>query len=322
MKYLLSMDGGGTKTAWLLTTEDGETASAYNSAGTSHLQYGVHGVLEMIRDGIDRLTEEAGCEKSDIIAAAFGVPCYGEYPEADAVISDGLKEYLKDTVVSVHNDVELGFAGSLCLEDGIHVVAGTGAIAVGRNGERTARSNGWHPSFSDEGSGYWLGMQTLSLFAKQADCRVERSALYSIVREELGISDDGEIIGYYDSIASGDRKKIAALQMLLNKAADEGDESALRLYEAATRELYLSVLGVYRALSFSADEKVSVSYSGGLFAEDGHVLRPFASLVTQLEAKLKCPSLSPVQGGILLAAQSISEKKAKALADRLKEAGK
>ena len=319
MKYLLSMDGGGTKTEWLLTTESGEAAASYRTAGCSHLEKGVQGVLEQIHEGIGEVTRIAGCTKADITGAAFGVPCYGEYPSADEVIFDDLHRYLKDAAVSVHNDVDLGFAGSLCLEDGIHVVAGTGAIAVGRNGDgNTARSNGWHPAFSDEGSGYWLGMQTLSLFAKQSDHRVSRSALYSIVRRELGLADDGDIIAYYDKVQSGDRKTIASLQLLLNKAADEGDESAIKLYEAAAYELYLSVLGVYRALSFSQEKRIQVSYSGGLFAEDGHILKPFCDLISQLDADLRKPCLSPVKGGILLAKQNVSDEGAKAIIERLK----
>ena len=319
MKYLLSMDGGGTKTEWLLATEDGEVAAKYKTMGCSHLQLGVPGVLDQIHEGIEVVTRMAGCTEKDILGAAFGVPCFGEYPSADAVICEDLHGHLEDTAVSVHNDVDLGFAGSLCLEDGIHMVAGTGAIAVGRNGDNnSARSNGWHPAFSDEGSGYWLGMQTLSLFAKQADFRVPRSALYSIVRRECGLAADEDIIAYYDAVPVGDRKKIAALQLLLHKAADEGDESAIGLFEAAAYELYLSVLGVYRALEFSPEKRVQVSYSGGLFAEGSHILKPFTSLIAELDADLREPYLNPVQGGILLAMKNISTERAKKLIKRLK----
>lgn len=318
MKYLLSMDGGGTKTAWLLTTESGDLAATYKTEGCSHLEKGVERVLDQIHEGIREVTKLAEISKEDIIGAAFGVPCFGEYPAEDKIISDDLYTYLKNTAVSVHNDVDLGFAGSLCLEDGIHVVAGTGAIAVGKNGENTARSNGWHPSFSDEGSGYWLGMQTLSLFAKQADCRISRSALYDIMKREFSFEKDEDVIAFYDKVPMGDRKTVASLQLILNKAADAGDESALKLYEAAAYELYLSVLGVYRALGFSSENRIQVSYSGGLFSADGHVLTPFEEFMSQLNADLKKPYLTPDKGGILLAMKNISTEKAKRIIQRLK----
>ena len=312
------MDGGGTKTEWLLTTEDGVAVATYKTDGCSHLEKGVEAVLEQIHDGICEVTARAKITKDAILGAAFGVPCYGEYPAEDKIICDDLHRYLEGAAVSVHNDVDIGFAGSLCLEDGIHVVAGTGAIAVGKNGDSTARSNGWHPTFSDEGSGYWLGMRTLALFAKEADNRVPRSALYYIMKGECGLAADEDIIAYYDRISEGDRKKIASLQLLLNKAADAGDEGALKLYEEAAYELYLSVLGIYRSLSFNPEEKVAVSYSGGLFSADGHILNPFTRLVSGLEAELKEPCLSPAQGGILLAANNVLNIDIKSIIKRLK----
>ncbi len=318
MKYLLSMDGGGSKTQWLLTTEDGSFAGEYRTTGCSHPELGVPAVLTQIHEGIDTVTRLAGCTKDDIIGAAFGVPCYGEYPDADKIIENDLRHYLSETAVSVHNDVELGFAGSLCLEDGIHVVAGTGAIAIGRNKDKgVARSGGWHHAFSDEGSGYWLGMHTLGLFTKESDCRAPRSSLYTLIRDELGLADDGEIIAYYNKI-EGDRRQIAALQRILCRAAEDGDTEAEKLFEQAAYEHYLAVLGVYRALKFSTDKPVPVSYSGGLFADDGRILPHFTRLVGSMNAELRKPCLPPSQGGILLAMQNISKEKAKKLVEPLR----
>lgn len=319
MNYLLSMDGGGTKTAWLLTTTQGEAVASFRGGGCSHPQLGVPGVLTLIRSGIDRLLLLAKCSQEDILAAAFGVPCYGEYPQADRAIAAGLTGFLPASNVGVYNDVKLGFAGSLGLSWGIHLVAGTGAIAIGQNAAgQTARSNGWHPAFSDEGSGYWLGMQALSLFARQADGRLPKSALYSLLRRRLSLASDSEIIPYYDSQLAKDRQKTAALQLLLREAALAGDPDAMAAYTSAAQELYLSVLGVYRALSFSAEDQVPVSYSGGLFSEGSLILPALTSLTAQLTARLVPPLLPPDYGGILLAMQQISKKEATALAARLK----
>lgn len=319
MKYLLSMDGGGSKTAWLLTTENGNIAADYKCGGCSHPQMGVSAVLGLIHSGVEELLKRANCSKSNILGAAFGVPCYGEYPDVDLIICHDLQQFLPDSSVAIYNDVDLGFAGSLCLEEGIHLVAGTGAIAIGRNAKgQTARSNGWHPIFSDEGSGYWLGMQTLSLFAKQADCRTPRSALYSIIMKELSLSAKEDIIPYFDNILNGNRGKIASLQYYLKKAAHAGDASAIQLYEAAAHELYLSIKGVYNALSFSPDTKTKVSYSGGLFSEGNFIINPLSRLMEQLSVQLVSPALPPVCGGILLAMQNISPTKAKNLCPILK----
>jgi len=314
MNYFLSMDGGGTKTAWLLTDETGQIAAQYQSDGLTRPMLDAAEVLRRIESGIDTLLSMANVSKSDLCAAAFGIPCYDEYPEEDREIRSALEQLLAPAHVVVRNDVELAFAGSLCLKHGIHLVAGTGSIAIGRNAAgKTARAGGWHPDFSDVGSGYWLGMQTLLLFTKQADCRVPKGALYDIVRQELSLADDMDIAAYYETSLAGDRKKIAALQMLLHRAADAGDPSALALYRTAAQELYETVCGVSRALDFSDRETVQISYSGGLFAEGSHLLPCLQELVNARNAVLIPPALSPLAGGILLAAQSISRQKADAI---------
>lgn len=321
MKYLLSMDGGGTKTAWLLTTAQGEAVASFRDGGCSHPQLGVSGVLALVRRGIGRLLKEAGGSQGDILAAAFGVPCYGEYPQADREIAAGLAGLLPAASLGIYNDVELGFAGSLGLSAGIHLVAGTGAIAIGKNAAgHMARSNGWHPAFSDEGSGYWLGMQALSLFARQADGRAPQGPLYSLIRRRLSLKEDSDIILYYDSQLAGDRSKTAALQLLLKEAALAGDPEAIGAFASAAHELYLSVQGVYRALSFTPKDQVRISYSGGLFSQGNLILATLTRLTAQLDARLIPPLLPPDYGGILLAMEQISKKEAQKLAARLRPA--
>lgn len=52
---------------------------------------------------------------------------------------------------------ELAFEGS----DGILLNAGTGSIAFGRLGKRTARAGGLGPLIGDDGSGFWIGREYL-----------------------------------------------------------------------------------------------------------------------------------------------------------------
>lgn len=314
MKYLLSMDGGGSKTAWLLTSVTGQNAASFRSDGCSHTELGLKETLAFLHTGIEKLLSLAGCSRGDILAAAFGIPLYGEYPAVDEVIRLDLVNFLSPALVTVYNDVELGFAGSLCLEEGIHLVAGTGAIVLGRNAiGQTARAGGWHSAFSDEGSGFWLGMQTLSLFTKQADGRIPRSALYSILRRELSLREDAEIISYYDNNLAGNRRKTAALQLLLKEAAFAGDPGALQLYENAAHEFYLSICGVYHALSLSPEDHIKISYSGGLFFEGNFILPALIRFAQELSVEFIQPCFTPVYGGILLAMQSVSKAEAKHL---------
>ena len=60
---------------------------------------------------------------------------------------------ITDRPMKIVNDSAAGWAGSLGLEEGINLVAGTGSIAYGQNKFGTeARAGGWDDGFSDEGS--------------------------------------------------------------------------------------------------------------------------------------------------------------------------
>lgn len=320
MKYLLSMDGGGTKTAWMLTTYSGSVAARFETSGCSHPQIGISGVCNLVKSGIIHLIKTAGCRKEQISSAAFGIPCYGEDSAADRQISEYLRGLLPQTALLLCNDVALGFAGSLNLSYGIHIVAGTGAIAYGENMEgKSARSNGWHTSFSDEGSAYWLGMQTLSLFAKECDYREDRSFLYDIICNSLLIQDEEGLITYYDDHLLGNREGIAKMQVYLSQAARAGDVQARRLYDTAAYELFISIKAIYRKLGFSPETPVPVSYSGGIFKNESLILDPLIRYLKQLVITLTPPYLPPVQGGILLAAKNICHHELSELALHLKE---
>lgn len=320
MKYLLSMDGGGTKTAWMLTTYSGSVAARFETSGCSHPQIGISGVCDLVENGISKLVETAGCRKEQICSAAFGIPCYGEDSAADRKISGYLYALLPQAVLMLCNDVSLGFAGSLNLSHGIHIVAGTGAIAYGENMEgKSARANGWHTVFSDEGSAYWLGMQTLSLFAKECDYREDRSYLYDVIHNTLSLHDEEDMVSYYNNFLSGNREGIAKMQMYLSEAAKKGDANARRLYDMAAYELFISIKAIYRKLGFSPETPVRVSYSGGIFKNEGLILDPLQRYLKQLAITLTPPYLPPVQGGILLAAQNIYHHELSELALHLKE---
>ena len=93
----------------------------------------------------------------------------------------------------------MGWAGSLLCNPGINIVAGTGSIAFGKNAKgETARCGGWSEWFSDEGSGYWLGMKCVQMFSRQSDGRDERGPLYNIFKNQLKLTADEDIIDLFE----------------------------------------------------------------------------------------------------------------------------
>ncbi len=304
MKSYLSIDGGGTKTAILLTDIEGHTLGDIVLGGCAYPQIGMDGLYKLLDSGISKLLSQAGVEKNHVISSSWGIPCFGENYEADEEIKNIAEAIIPDSPKYIGNDVEVGHAGSLALKPGIHMVAGTGAIGFGKNSKgETARSNGAHEDFSDEGSAYWLGNETLRLFVKQADGREPKGPLYNIIKEDFSLKRDMDIVEYYNNNLVGKRSSISKIQILLYEAAIKGDTLAINAYNRAAYELYLTIKSLYYKLCFNNESCTYVSYFGGVYKAGKLILDPLSEYLSNLSVSLNPPILTPTSGGILLAAQ-------------------
>ena len=300
MEYALGIDGGGTKTCFLLADAEGNIVSHVNTSGIDFNYIGVEGVKNVIEGGVREILDQSGCKLPDITVVCAGIPCFGEYFEWDDICTKYFSTLFANAQIKCVNDVEVGMFGSLALGPGIHLVSGTGAIAFGRNDKGlTARSGGWSEHFSDEGSCYWLGMKLCELFTKQSDYRIAKGPLYHIVRQETNIAEDYEFIQYFKDNLFGNREKLAKMQFLLAKAANAGDASAIECYRKAAYELSLSVKAVYIQLQLS--QQTRVSYSGGLFKSGKLIMEPLKDCLKDLNICLQAPTLTPAEGALLYA---------------------
>ena len=302
MKYLLGIDGGGSKTNILCMDMEGNVVGAASVGATYYRQDGIDTVIGRLRQGIEACLP-AGCEA----AACFGMPGFGDNVESDNAAAAQIAAAFPHIRFRFENDVVVGWGGALALMPGVNIVAGTGSIAYGRDkAGKSFRCGGWHEFFSDEGSGYWFGKQLLRIFSMESDGRMEKTALHGIVRERLGLKDDYDINVLANDFYFHSRKETAALQRLMLEAARQGDPVVLDCYRQSARYLAQIVCSTIRQLDFA--DGVTVSYSGGLFNLDDLIRQPVEMFVKeQMDTetlRFQAPLLSPCQGGALLAAEA------------------
>ena len=307
MEWFIGVDGGGTKTAAAVSLPDGKPVAETVREGCSYQMLGVDGAVTVIVEGVHSCLEAAGITLDDCAGCCLGVPCFGENAENDAAIEVALRQALSPVPVHIVNDVEVGWAGALACRPGIHIVAGTGAIAFGKGlDQKAARCGGWNEFFGDEGSCYWVGREAMSLFTKQADGRIPRGSLYTIVRQALGLSEDMRFIDIVVSELAPYRDKVAAFQLYACQAAESGDPAAVLLYQKAAQELALLASTLRKELLLP--ETASVTYSGGLFRAGGLILDPLAKALDGCGCALRKPEKNALEGALLLAIEQFHEK--------------
>lgn len=297
----LGIDGGGTKTAFVLIDGSGRLLARHESSTSYYLEIGFDALRTLLRDGVHAALRQAGATASDVAHTFAGLPAHGE----DSQLLASFDALLTDVVPrsTVGNDMVCSWAGSLAGADGISLVAGTGSIAYGEWQGRAARCGGWGEVFGDEGSAHWLAREVLALFSRMADGRVEPGPLLALVREHFALKHDLDLCAAINGNAA--RSQMAQIARLATAAAQAGDAQARDLLVRAGDELALLAAGTARGLALPAGTPVEISYSGGVFAAGELVLAPLqAALARRLPgAVLKRPRFGPELGAALYAAR-------------------
>lgn len=316
--YYLGIDGGGTKTAFEIIDEKGNILSQYTTSTCNYIQIGKENFGKVISEGAANVCANANISISDIDYACIGIPSFEEIESDTQDLINITQDALQTKNVKCVNDVVIAWAGSLACEPGINLLAGTGSMGYGVDQKNNAvRSGGWGYFCGDEGSAYWLGKKLIELFTKQADGRMKKDKTYDIVCKKFGLKSDFEFIDVLYYKLGMKRDEIAKLQLLLNEAADQGDQYAVDSYKQAAYELSQIIAAIINQLDFDKDKSISVSYSGGVFKAGELIFAPLREYLSGFNIELKKPLLSPVSGAALYALVNSNGRKDKDIVDNL-----
>jgi N-acetylglucosamine kinase-like BadF-type ATPase len=158
----LGIDGGGSKTAFVLEDENGKELSRCESGPSNWVSAGEEEARRNIASGIEKLKASPG-------VAGCGFAGAGR-PEGVRFYRDCLSQLLPSSQIFVETDAFISYVGAIGLQPGLLLIAGTGSIAIGRRMDGSMiRVGGWGPAFSDEGSGFWIGCEALRYALRASD---------------------------------------------------------------------------------------------------------------------------------------------------------
>jgi len=301
----LGVDGGGTKTAFVLLDGDGHVRARHQESSSYYLETGLDSTKSVLGKGIAAVLAKADLTTSGLQFAFFGLPAYGEdsaiQPQLDALPS----AFLNPEQYRCDCDMICSWAGSLACQDGISVISGTGSMAYGEYAGRGRRSGGWGELFSDEGSAYWIAREGLTLFSRMSDGRTKPGPLYDLIKSRFQLQQDLDLCGYIYSTLKAQRSAVAQISQLVAEAAAAGDQAARVLFERAAAELVEMVVALRNGLQVPDEVSLPVSYSGGVFDADRLLLDPFQAGLDRHPGQfaLMTPLMSPAIGAALYAAK-------------------
>ena len=299
--YYLGIDGGGTKTKYLLVDKKLKKV-AEREGSTIHIhQVGVEGIKSQLTENINKICEEANISVQDIAYVFAGVPGYGESLDDKEKIDEAIKEVMQ-VPYSIDNDSVNGWAGGTACRPGVNIVAGTGSIAYGRNAEgKLARCGGFGPGIGDDGSAYWISLKTINEYTKQKDGRKEKTALVDILEKEYEITYKYEIVDVVFNRLKFNRTDLAKFSTICFLAAEAGCPACREIFREASEAIFEHIKAISKELNFT--EEFVVSYTGGVFKAGKYILEPLEEMIKKsgLKCYLQEPELDPWNGAALLA---------------------
>ncbi len=305
-RYVLGIDGGGSKTAVQVAQTDGQVLGVGHAGASNYQAVGLERALAALNVAIGEACTEAGISLSQISAVCLGLAGV-DRPEDRAVFDEWLDTIAPNTRQEIVNDAHLVLAAGTPDGWGIALICGTGAICIGRNRKGDlARIDGWGHVLGDLGSGYAIGRQALQSAMQAHDGRCSAGVLLSAILRHWHLSQPEELIAYvYQRPAS--TTEIAGIARLVEQAAGTGDESARNIVADAGHKLARSVATAVKQLEFSGP--VPCALAGGVITRGDHVRDAFLSAAHATGLALAPVELvfSPVSGAVRLAQRLLAD---------------
>src|SRR6266853_361027 len=298
IEKILGVEGGGTKTAWVLV----ERPAAGGVDPGSQLRILDQGKLppsnlrlttpERLRAILLELPKDI--DRAGIFLAGCGTT------EDRQSLLRLCTEIWPNARIITGSDRESGLAAALEHGDGIVVSAGSGSLVTGRRGDKIENAGGWGHILGDTGGGYFLSIQALRLILREYDLHHGEMQFTAKILHALSLNNLDELVRWAQT---ADKDEIAMLAPVVFEAAAGGDTHVNEIVEEGARVLCEYTEAVASRLHLLAPK---VALMGGLFYRDSIYTHAFRRRLKKNlpDARVTTAERPPELGAAWLAAET------------------
>jgi glucosamine kinase len=304
-RFIMGIDGGATKT--LAAVLDLHTRALHFARGgpSNEDAIGVQAAVGALLAVADEAIASAGVTQQALARVVLAVAG----TDTEAIARHVRAARTEDWIVV--NDVVAAWATATGARPGVGAISGTGSnvFGVGPEGQPW-RAGGWGHLLGDEGSGYWIGLQSIKAALRDRDGSGPETALSEAAIEYFA-TDSIEAVAtlvYSKPLTKGE---IAAFAVQAASAAERGDAVARSLYERGARELGRQIVVVIERTGLGSagarpGHDFPVGLTGSVFKAGPMFVEPLAAVVREAapRARVSVVEMAPVGGSLLLAAHA------------------
>jgi N-acetylmuramic acid 6-phosphate etherase len=286
---ILGVEGGGTKTAWVLVESAGNELRILDQGKLPPSNFRLV-TLDRLRTVFSELPKQI--DRAGVFLAGCG-------PEDRPILSRLCAEIWPTAKIIIGNDRDSGVAAALGSGEGIVVNAGSGSSVTGRRGDRIEKAGGWGHILGDAGGGYFLVIQALRFILREYDLRRGEVQFAAKILRALSLNNFDELVWWAQT---ADKMEIAMLAPAVFEAAASGDTRVMEIIERGAHVLSEYTEAVASRLQMLAPKVVLM---GGLFHRDSLYTHAFRRRLKKNlpDARVTTAERSPELGAAWLAGE-------------------
>ena len=257
MRIGMGLDGGGTKTDCILMDDAGNILGRGRGGPSNPSRIGVDTAARGVKEAANAALLDAAVTKDQVTDVCAGLAGVALAERARAMETQ-LRSFFASARFELCTDLDLALSAAGAVP-AIVLVAGTGSAAIGRNASgKVARSGGFGPKKSDEGSAFSIGKNAVNELLRAADGDAQE--LRTRILDGLGGKSLEAMLGLDGAEADAVYPKLFPI---IANAADEGNEIAKNLLREAAESLTGFVADVQAELELG-ETRFVLGKTGGM----------------------------------------------------------
>ena len=292
-RYVLGVDGGGTKTDAVIADENGVAIATASNGGANWERMGIEKALTSLEEVIRNAATAASIQTSQIESASFAIAGI-DWPD-DVKLYLPITDRLGITNFQFMNDSFAAlYAGAGKLE-GIVSIAGTGGKTAGIYAGKEAQTMGMELG-EGGGAGQLVGL-ALEYIAMQHHQSAEPSALYQLIPTLMNMEPGTP---FFQAVARSGLRLNESLAPEIFKLTATSDPGAMYAVTRTAAQHANDVIGIAKQLGIS-NESITIVRAGGLHTADNEAFdAEFENVVlgSLTNASLKVLAEAPVIGAV------------------------
>ncbi len=287
--YYLGVDGGGTKTHFLLTDTLGNTVNRVVLGPCNMVNMDKASLRKVLTEGIEAV---CGDRPRDQIAAFFGLAgiTFAATEKVESVFR-GLGFGAVGWGADAENTVSAGLKGL----EGLIAIMGTGSVVFSSMKGKLKRFGGYGHLLGDYASGYEIGKEGLYAVLNDTNGSGPHTVLRELFEKQTGSGINDQLMGFYEK----GKPYIASFAPLVFEAARKGDPMARQILQENVRRFAPHLRAALA--QFDQKEPIPLVFSGSI-TRSFELLKPyFEEELADFSVQIGILQEDPVQGAVRLA---------------------